>query len=195
MSGFCKGFGCSPLLLCELLLYLPSNANIARGSPLWKLQEKRHCSSGENIKLRNWENDLRSWLFHQGVCLFLTSGENSQQNTVVGLGLCLTTWWYYSLTVKWELSPWSPEKPPNIFPPKIPSIPSPEHSQLQRDYIKSKTAQFFLSVTLSSCQSCDATLQKLLLANMSVHTMYKYSLHIQTVTKWSVVDGYMACEK
>lgn len=44
---------------------------------------------------------------------------------------------------------------------------------------------------LSSCQSRDATLQKLLLANMSVHTMYKYSLHIQTVTKWSVVDGYV----
>lgn len=100
-------------------------------------------------------------------------GENSLQTTVVGLGPLLTTWWCYSLTVKWGPSQSSPEKPPKYIPPKY-SPPLNTWNFTEMTKKKKKTLSFFFVCdTLSSCQGCDATLQKLLLANVSVHTMYK----------------------
>lgn len=64
-------------------------------------------------------------------------------------------------------------KATKIYSPEI--FPTPEHLKLHRDDKKKKKTLsfFFVCDTLSSCQGCDATLQKLLLANVSVHTMYK----------------------
>lgn len=120
-----KALAALPCLLCDLLLYLPNNANIARGDPLWRLQEKRHCLSGENIKLRNWENDLLSWLLHQGVCLFLTEGERTLSRTLLSfwvfvwpLGGAIVSQWNRSFLREVLKSHQI------YFPPKFPAHPA-----------------------------------------------------------------------
>lgn len=104
--------------------------------------------------------------------------ENFLQTIVVILGPHLTTWWCYSLTVKkgaFSAKSWTASEK---YSPKSSQKALPLNSRTTQE-ANSSLLYFFpffcvcVSAMLSSCQGCDATLQKLLLANTSVHSMYK----------------------
>lgn len=100
-------FGSSPPFTLWSAASSSQRCKHSMGRSTLKVQEeKRHCVSRERTetkpkKKRNKENYLLFMAVFSGRLLVPDWGEKTfQQTTVVGVGLCLTTWWCYSLTVK-----------------------------------------------------------------------------------------------
>lgn len=104
---FARDFGSPPLTPVYFVIccfVFPLRANVSTEKVHFKFKESKNAVCVEGLKGLKQKQETRNlstvMAVASGCLLFPDWGENDLSAGHVCVGLCLTTWWYYSLTVK-----------------------------------------------------------------------------------------------